>query len=297
MQPQAIMLSWSKALFGLFHYKIILLSLLPFVLSLLLWGTGMWWGMQNLLDFLQSYFMSHGIHAQAGKWLSVIGLMTLRMVVVPLISMWLLLPILIMSSLLFIGVMVMPSISRHVGKRYFSNVERRQGGSNIGSLFYSLGSILIFIALWLMSLPLLFVGPLYLIAQPILWGWLTYRVMTYDTLASFADQEERIYLTKKHRSSLLFMGIVAGLLGTVPSALWLGGAMSLAYVAFFPIFVSIAIWVYLLIFIFTGLWFQYFCLDALRKFRIEKESHMITIQESINVTSNDTAVSTSISST
>lgn len=280
MQAQTIAQSWSKALLGLFHYKIILLSILPFILSLFLWGAGMWWGMQSLIDAIQSYFMLHGGHAEAGKWLGVLGLMALKVVIVPLLSMWLLLPILIMSSLLFIGVMVMPSISRHVGNRYFPLLEKRKGGSIFGSLVYSISSLLLFVFLWLMSLPLILIGPLHIIVQPLLWGWLTYRVMTYDALASYADEEEHQYITQKYRFSLLFMGIVAGLFGAAPTMFWLGGAMSVAYVAFFPIFVAIAIWLYLLIFIFTGLWFQYFCLDTLRKYRGEKESSIIPISES-----------------
>lgn len=277
MHFQAILQSWSKALFGQFHYKIILLSIIPFVLSILLWGAGMWWGMQSLIDFIQSYFATHNGFSEAGKWLNVLGLIALKVVIVPLLSMWLLLPILIMSSLLFIGVFVMPSISRHVGNRYFSQLEQRKGGSYLGSIAYSLGSVLLFVILWLMSLPFIFIAALHLIIQPILWGWLTYRVMTYDALSNYADKEERLHITKQYRFSLLTIGIAAGLMGTIPSMLWLGGAMSVAYVAFFPLFVSVAIWLYLFIFIFTGVWFQHFCLEALRKYRAEKEAGMMTI--------------------
>ncbi len=33
------------------------------------------------------------------------------------------------------------------------------------------------------------------------WGWLTYRVMTYDALAEHATAEERKTLMKRHRTS------------------------------------------------------------------------------------------------
>jgi len=50
----------------------------------------------------------------------------------------------------------------------------------------------------------------------------------------------------------------------VPGMLWMGGVMS---VVFFPFLAGFAIWLYVLIFIFTGLWFQYYCLEALAALR------------------------------
>ena len=38
-------------------------------------------------------------------------------------------------------------------------------------------------------------------------------------------------------------------------------------VVFFPFLAAFAIWLYVLIFIFTGLWFQYYCLEALSRLR------------------------------
>ena len=53
-------------------------------------------------------------------------------------------------------------------------------------------------------------------------------------------------------------------MGALPTLLWLGGALS---VILFPFLAAVAIWLYVLVFIFTGLWFQYYCLDALAKYR------------------------------
>jgi hypothetical protein len=36
---------------------------------------------------------------------------------------------------------------------------------------------------------------------------------------------------------------------------------------FLPVFAGLAIWLYVLVFIFTGLWFQYYCLAALHAHR------------------------------
>ena len=100
--------------------------------------------------------------------------------------------------------------------------------------------------------------------QPLLWGWLASRVMSYDALAHHADEEERKKILLDHRMPLLFIGIATGVMGALPGLMWLGGVMS---VIFFPILAAVAIWMYLLIFVFSGLWFQHYCLAALAKLR------------------------------
>ena len=258
--------AWVRALAAQFRFKIILLSLIPLLISLLLWGALLAWRLQSVFDFIQSYFSDHHNFGDARDVLASLGLLTFKAVIVPLLSLWLLLPIMIMTSLLFVGVMAMPAIAKHVGGRDFPLLEQRHGASMLGSFAYSLASFFLFSFCWVVTLPLIFIPPIYVLVHPLLWGWLTYRVMSFDALANYADREERTALVTRHRSALLLIGIIAGLLGALPSALWMSGAM----ITFLPFFAGLAIWIYLLIFIFTGLWFQYYCLDALQTLRRER---------------------------
>jgi fatty acid desaturase len=75
---------------------------------------------------------------------------------------------------------------------------------------------------------------------------------------------ERHAIMREQRWPLLAIGMVSGAAGAVPGLLWMGGVMS---VVFFPFLAAFAIWLYVLIFIFTGLWFQYYCLEALARLR------------------------------
>lgn len=267
MNFQEIMRAWAKAVVAQFRFKILLLSLIPLFLSMLLWGGLMAWRLQSVFDFIQSYFSSHESFSSASDVLNSLGLLTLKTVIVPLLAMWLLLPVMMLTSLLFIGVLVMPVISRHVGQRDYPQLEKRRGGSVLGGLAYALGSFLIFVMVWIVSLPLIFFPPVYVFVQPLLWGWLTYRIMSYDALAEHADVAERKEICAKNRGSLILMGVIAGMFGSLASLLWMGGAMAIAYVVFFPLFVSLAIFLSLVIFIFTGLWYQHFCLAALQTLR------------------------------
>jgi hypothetical protein len=170
----------------------------------------------------------------------------------------------ILTSLVFIGALAMPAIARHVGERHFPQLEKRRGGSLLGSVWVALSSFAIFRVLWIVSVPLTLVPALGLVIHPLLWGWLTYRVMAYDALAEHADAAERKEVIRLNRPQMLLIGTIVGMLGAVPAVFWLGGVLS---VIFFPILAAISIWLYVLVFTFCGLWFQHYCMAALAAYR------------------------------
>lgn len=258
---RAVARSYGRALRSQFSGRMLLLSVLPLVLSVALWGGLMWLWLQPLLDWLQATFADYGGFKVSSSVLGMLGLGMLKAMAVPLVAMLLLLPLMIGTSLLFMGVVAMPAIARHVGLRQFPRLERRHGGSLAGSVAVNLGAIVVFAVLWLVTLPLYAVPPLALLAQALLWGWLTARVMGYDALADYASRDERRALLRRHRWPLLAIGTVSGLAGALPGLAWIGGAL-MSFVLF-PFLAALSIWLYLLIFIFTGLWFQYYCLQAL----------------------------------
>jgi hypothetical protein len=261
----AVLQSYGRALMAQFHARMLLLSVLPLLLALGLWAALLWFWFQPLVDLLQQWFTQYSLFSTSTGWLSAIGLGALTVVVVPLCAMLLLLPLMVASALLVVGSVAMPAIVRHVGRREFASLARERGGSVFGSLWLALVSFLLFALLWLLTLPLYFVPPLAMLAQVGLWGWLTCRVMSYDALADYASTQERRALLQQHRAPLLAIGVVSGLAGAVPGMVWVGGvALS---VALFPLLMAISIWLYVLIFIFTGLWFTYYCLQALAVLR------------------------------
>ena len=113
-----------------------------------------------------------------------------------------------------------------------------------------------------MALP-----PLILLLPPLIWGWLTYRVMAFDALAEHASKEERKEIFRRHRGWLLGMGVLSGYLGAAPSVIWASGAL---LAAAFVILLPLAIWIYTLVFAFSSLWFAHYCLAALQALRTEQ---------------------------
>ena len=88
--------------------------------------------------------------------------------------------------------------------------------------------------------------------------------MAYDALSEHADSQERRTILHRHRWPLLAIGTATGIAGTAPTLLWLGGVLSWF---FFPLLAALSIWLYVLVFVFGGLWFEYYCLEALSRYR------------------------------
>jgi len=79
-------------------------------------------------------------------------------------------------------------------------------------------------------------------------------------------------LLRIHRWPLLLIGVIAGAMGAAPTMLWLGGAL---WLVIFPLLAAGSIWLYVLVFVFTGLWFEYYCLAALAKYRAAGQAAII----------------------
>ena len=124
--------------------------------------------------------------------------------------------------------------------------------------------MLVALLLLVLSLPLWFIPPLVLVLPPLIWGWLTYKVMSYDVLAAHASADERRQLLREQRWPLLAIGVVTGYLGAAPSLLW---AVSAAALVLAPLLVVVSVWLYTLVFAFAALWFAHFALAALQRLR------------------------------
>ncbi|MBS0307827.1 MAG: EI24 domain-containing protein [Proteobacteria bacterium] len=264
MRP--VLVAFGRAMLSQLHVRMLLLTVLPFLVSLAIWGAILYVGLQPLIDWGYAWFVAHDAFRLADSVLAPIGAGFATKVIVPLLAMWVLLPLMILTALVFIGVLAMPIIIRHVGGRHFPQLEKRRGGSIGGSLWLSLSSFVVFALLWLLTLPLSALPPLGFVAHLLLWGWLTYRVLAYDALADHADKEEWRAIRHLHRWPLLAIGTATAFLGAAPTLLWLGGVLSMLLL---PLFAALSIWLYVLVFIFSGLWFEYYCLEALARYRMQ----------------------------
>ena len=263
----AVANAYGRALLSQLRPRMLLLSIIPCMMALLLWGVLLFFGLTPLIDFIQDLFVRNDWFATSSSTLQSVGLGMLKTVVVPLLAMVMLLPLMILTALVFMGVAAMPAVVRHVGDTAFPQLEKKQGGSWVGGVAKALGLFAVFIVGWLVALPLYAFPPVAVAAHVLLWAWLTSRVVAYDAMVDHASEAEREILVKRHARPLLAMGVVSGLAGALPGLAWLGGAV--INIVLFPFVAALAIWMYVMIFIFTGLWFTFYCLQALADLRAE----------------------------
>jgi hypothetical protein len=248
------------------HPRVIALSLLPLVLMIgISLGLGYFFW-DNALDSVRIWLDSSNLMHALWGWLESMGAGNLKTVVAPLVVIFAVTPALVLITLLLVAVFMGPALARLVARRRFPTLERKHGGSLALSVAWSLGSTLLALLALVISLPLWLVPPLILLVPPLIWGWLTYRVMAFDALAEHASSPERREIFRRHRLWLLGIGIVTGYLGAAPSVVWASGAL---FAAAFVVLVPLAVWIYTLVFAFASLWFAHYCLAALQQLRAE----------------------------
>ena len=252
--------------------RVIVLSLLPLGLMVLLaavfgyfyWDAAVSWtrGALDAWPLLSSFW----------GWIGRLFSGNVAAMLASLVVVFAATPLIVVVSLLVVAGFMAPALTKLVGERRFSSLVQKKGASFIGSVARSLGVTLLALLALVVSMPLWLIPPLVLILPPLIWGWLTYRVMSFDALAEHASPEERATLLRTHRLPLLCIGVLCGYLGAAPSIVWASG---LLFAAAFFVLVPIAIWIYTLVFAFSALWFAHYCLDALAQLRAQRAAHAL----------------------
>lgn len=260
--------SFWRAVADCLRPRVIALSILPLILMVavaLALGFFYW---DAALDGVRNLLEGWSMVTTLFEWLQGIGAGGLKTVLAPLIVVFAVTPLVVLLSLLVVALMMTPTLVTMVADRRFAQLERKRGGSVVAGLLWSLGSTLLALVALVVSIPLWLIPPLILVLPPLIWGWLTYRVMAFDALAEHASRPERLEILRRHRSWLLGIGVITGYLGAAPSLLWASGAL---FVVAFVILMPIAIWIYTLVFAFSSLWFTHFSLSALQALRNESQ--------------------------
>ncbi|MDP1901595.1 MAG: EI24 domain-containing protein [Rubrivivax sp.] len=246
------------------HPRVILWSLLPLavaggVVAVLGWA---YW--ESTLSAVRGALEQWSLVTSLLQWLESIGANQLRTLVAPMIVVALAVPLLVVATLLLVALFVTPAVVRMVAARRFPGLERREGAAWWQSLAWSSACTVAALLALALSVPLWLVPPLVLVVPPLIWGWLTCRVFSFDVLSLHATPAERRFVIGTRRWSLLAMGVVCGYLGALPSLLWAVSAMTLIFA---PLLVLVSVWLYTLVFAFASAWFAHFALAELQRLR------------------------------
>lgn len=250
---------WRAAMYCL-HPRVLALSILPLLII-------------GALAFALNYFFGASVSAALAQWLETRmyyaealtwlegwwgGARTLLPQLLLLVA---LMPVVVVAALMMVAWTVSPAVLSLVSERRFVKLERKKGGGVFGSTWVSISSLLLAFVLLAITAPIwILVLPLSVLIPPLIFGWLTYRVMGYDALSEHASKQERKELMAEHRPWLLMVGVICGYLGAIPGLVWASTAL---FMAFFVVLIPVAIWLYTMVFAFSSLWFAHYCLAAL----------------------------------
>ena len=246
------------------HPKVIALSLLPLLIGVALTlGLG-WFYWEAAVAGVRATLENWLLVDAALKWVESLVGTSFRTVLAPLIVVALAAPVIVVLSVLLVAWLMTPAIVNLVANRRFPALQRKRGAGLLTSIAWSLVCTVLALLALLISVPLWFIPPLVLVVPPLIWGWLNYKVMSFDVLAAHASKDERRLLVQNHRLQLLGIGVVSGYLGAAPSLLWAFSAMTLVLA---PVLIVVSVWLYTLVFGFSALWFAHYALAALARLR------------------------------
>jgi hypothetical protein len=257
--------SFWRAVAYCIHPRVIVLSLLPLLLTAGLTFALGWFYWEPAVDAVFAWVQGWDLGDAAMKWLESVGAGGFRTVLAPMIVVALAVPVVVVVTLLAVALMMTPALVGLVSARRFPALERLRGESLWRSIAWSFGSTLIALIALVLTMPLWLIPPLVLMLPPLIWGWLTYRVMAFDALSEHASRDERRQILREHRWPLLAAGIVCGYLGAAPALVWAASALTLILA---PVLIVVSVWLYTLVFAFSSLWFIHYALAALERLRV-----------------------------
>jgi hypothetical protein len=173
------------------------------------------------------------IEAPPLTWISAWGALWLAKVLAALGGWLLILSASYLLAMLLTAVFVLPLLLKHIAAVDFPDLARAGSDSLVASTWNSVSAALLFIAGWLLTLPLWLVPGLGLLL-PFFWmAWLNRRTFAYDVLAEHASAPEWNQLRRGKATPLFVLGLLMALLAHLPLIGLLAPSLAaLAYIHF-----------------------------------------------------------------
>lgn len=202
----------AKATRDFFTARMLGLVLWPLLGSILLWsllGYFFWHDLVNGLQHLASVpALKNLLGDSVLHVVSEFSVAIALLLIVP--------PMVQATALLITATVAMPLMVEFVAQRDYPQLERRKGGSVAGSVWNALAATLVYLLLWLVTLPLWLFGIPAIVLPVLLNGWLNDRLFRYDALAEHASRDEYALLRSRAGGQFYLLGCVASLIQLVP---------------------------------------------------------------------------------
>lgn len=201
-----------RAFSSVLHPRMLALTIWPMLVALALW-LGLAWLYWDSWSQSMSAFVAG---SDISGWLQQHGFSGIVHYSV-LLLLWLLLaPMILITAVLIAAVLEMPLIVSFVAARYYPALEKRRGGTVLGSIGNALIAVLVFAGLWIVTLPLWLTGVLVPVLPLVLAAYLNQRLFRYDALSEHASTEEYRTILEAGWGRMYMLGFMLALLYYVP---------------------------------------------------------------------------------
>ena len=194
----------------LLHPKILRIVLWPMLFALVFWGALTWlfWAdwLATLNDWARpavSFLQQYALAWIAGAFTAILLVLVIT-------------PLALMTALLIAATIAMPMMVDYVAKRDFPDLQRRHGGTALGSICNALIATAVFAGLWLLTLPFWLIAGLGAVFSLLLTAYLNQRLFRYDALADHASRAEFDRILQQSGNGFYGLGLFVALLYFVP---------------------------------------------------------------------------------
>ncbi len=192
--------------------RIVTLLLWPMGVALLVWGGLAWWfgaaWKVEIAGLLAVTPLEDLARWPGAEWLIAYAAFAV------LVLLWL--PAVYLTALLITSIAFMPIIVGFVEGRDYAGLERRRGGTVVGSVVNALAATVLYMVAWVLLLPLWLFAPFGMAVSLMLNAWLNQRLFLYDALAEHADARELVRMRREGGWPLYVLSALLGLLHFVP---------------------------------------------------------------------------------
>lgn len=202
----------TSALRSMLHPQMLALAFWPMLAALVLWIALGWMYWDSWSQWLGAFITT----SDASHWLSQRSLDRLAHYSALLLLALALAPMILITALLIAALLAMPLIVNFVAARDYPVLEKRRGGTVVGSIFNAVVAVLVFAVLWIVTLPLWLTGFLAPLLALLLSAYLNQRLFRYDALSDHASADEFRAVVATSRGRLYTLGFLLAFLYYVP---------------------------------------------------------------------------------
>jgi hypothetical protein len=128
----------------------------------------------------------------------------------------LLLPLSYVVILILTAIFLVPRIQSFLLGGRFADLARRPGGSVRGAIWNSVKYGLIYLVLFMLTLPLWLIPLGGWVVPALLNAWLTKKILPYEILQDVASNEEREEIRSFNRGNFLLLALTVGFFSAIP---------------------------------------------------------------------------------